>query len=178
MTLRRPVVERIAAATLRDGGVTADLRTGALLPPVDAWYLPRRPDRTRIVPGDDFLAGAVADFLAAEAPLLGEEAAACGEEPAAFGEEPGACGGEPAPHGGARLWLGTWLNPATGRCYLDIVTRAATAAEAVALARRYGAVHGRPIVAVCNPARGLTVAVADGAPIGVSGPRRPPSPGR
>ncbi|MFC7625620.1 hypothetical protein [Microlunatus sp. GCM10028923] len=54
------------------------------------------------------------------------------------------------------LWLGTWINPATGRCYLDLITRHRNQHEALRLARLYSHAGGRWIVAICNPLRQQT----------------------
>lgn len=121
----------VAEVTARDGGASVDVAAGCVLEPVDAWYLPRYPDRTRIVPPDEDLAAAIAAFMAAQAQSLTEP----------------------------DLWMGSWIDPASGACYLDLVTRVATAECAVELARHYSARYGRRVLAVCNPARKSTAPV-------------------
>lgn len=63
------------------------------------------------------------------------------------------------------LWLGTWINPATGGCYLDLITRHPDQHEARRLARRYSHRGGRKIIAICNPGRRQTRPVWD-EPVG------------
>ena len=121
------LADEIVAATLADGGATVDVTSGTLLTADDSWYFPRYPECTRIVPVDG-LAAAVLAFAIDHEDVLRTE----------------------------RRWLGTWLNPGSGQCYLDVITRSASRSEALALARRYGREGGRRILAICNPLRQAT----------------------
>ena len=123
-----PLVEQIVRMTLDHGGTTADLRTMRIQPVEDAWYFPRFPERTMIVTLTE-LGSSVSRFIE-----LHREALITGG-----------------------LWLGTWINPETRTCYLDLITRSADQHEAVELARRYSRDGGRKIIAICNPSRRLTV---------------------
>lgn len=116
----------IARATLANGGATVDVAAGRLLPPDDRWYFPRHPARTRIVP-PQCLQDSVATFIT-----------------------------DHRQHFHDGLYLGTWLNPHTTTCYLDLITATPDKHEALALARRYSHQSGRKIVAICNPLRALT----------------------
>jgi hypothetical protein len=130
------VLAGVAAATRRNGGATVDAGTGALRAPDDRWYFPRYPDLTAIVPPAG-LEGALGAFVEHHRGRLASEG----------------------------LLLGTWIRPATGHCYLDLITSAAGSAEALVLARRFSRLHGRRILAVCNPLRGRTLEVwADEVP--------------
>ncbi|HEY3503044.1 MAG TPA: hypothetical protein VGN37_09735 [Actinocatenispora sp.] len=120
-------VGHVARVTRATGGATADLAARCLVAPADVWYLPRYPGLTRIV-APRGLAGSLAGFLAEHRRLLM----------------------------GGGLLLGTWINPETGSCYLDLITQAATRRAGVALARRYSREGGRRIIAICNPLRGTT----------------------
>lgn len=125
----------VARVTVASGGATADLAARLLVPPADVWYFPRFPGRTRIV-GVAGLAGSVAAFVAEHRRLLV----------------------------GRGLLLGTWINPATGACFLDLITQAPSRRAGLTLARRYSREDGRRIIALCNPFRGTTVPVWDDAP--------------
>lgn len=123
----------VAIATLERGGVTTRPETMAFLDALDAWGFPRHPSRTVILPPQADLLGELRAFIRRNAALLG------------------------APE----CWLGTWVNPATGCCYLDITTSRADLAEAQAVARMLSAQEGRKIVALYNPLRGQTVYLWD-----------------
>lgn len=126
------LVEQIVRLTLDHGGTTADLMTMRTLPAVDAWYFPRFPERTMIVPLTD-LAPSVHRFIGLHRDTLTDD----------------------------NIWLGTWINPETRACYLDLITRNADQHEALKLARRYSRVGGRKIIAICNPRRRQTRQVWD-----------------
>ena len=87
-------VLELAIATLERGGVTAKIDTCQLLEPIDAWGLPRYPDRTVVLPPETYLPHAIMTFIEKNEPCLME----------------------------ADNWLGTWIDPHTGICYLDITT--------------------------------------------------------
>jgi hypothetical protein len=124
------LVEQIVRATLDHGGTTADLRTMKIVPAIDAWYFPRFPERTMIVALTD-LDSSVSRFIEVHRETLIT----------------------------GNLWLGTWINPETRACYLDLITRTADQHEALHLARRYSRDGGRKIIAICNPSRRQTLDV-------------------
>ncbi|HVU67403.1 MAG TPA: hypothetical protein VHD63_09760 [Ktedonobacteraceae bacterium] len=78
--------------TLERGGVTANVLTRQLLPPVDAWCVPRYPEKTRILPPGSDMMPALRAFV---------------EQHQAALASPG-------------IWLGTWIHPLTRCCHLDI----------------------------------------------------------
>jgi hypothetical protein len=82
----------VAIATLERGGVTSNVATYQFLSPIDAWGFPKYPSKTRM--------------LAPGANLV--------EELMQFIEHNYTCLLE------ADTWLGTWINPQTRCCYLDI----------------------------------------------------------
>lgn len=82
----------ICTTTLERGGVTSKIDTGQFFASTEAWGLPKYPDRTVILsPGADLKQEITAFILANELYLRQPD-----------------------------CWLGTWINPATGNCYLDI----------------------------------------------------------
>jgi hypothetical protein len=84
----------VCVATLERGGVTSKIDTYQFLSAVEAWGVPKYPDRTVIlVPGTSLLQEVGAFIQANEAWL----------------KEPD-------------CWLGTWIDPDTSNCYLDITT--------------------------------------------------------
>jgi hypothetical protein len=117
------LLHQIVARTVQDGGATFDLAALAFAGPGDFWYFPRYPSRTRMVD----LSGLY-------------------EEISAFVEH----NREICAH--AAVWLGTWINPHSGKCYLDLTTRLADRDEALREARRVSEVEGRKIVTIYNPA--------------------------
>lgn len=118
--------------TRGNGGATADLATMRILPPEDVWYFPRFPDRTMIVAFTD-LDSSIHTFIEMNRGTL--------------------ISGD--------LWLGTWVNPETRACFLDLITCNPDEQEALSLARRYSEDGGRKIIAICNPIRQQTRAVWD-----------------
>jgi hypothetical protein len=126
------LIEQIVRMTVDHGGTTADLRTMKILPAIDAWYFPRFPEWTMIVALTD-LDSSVSHFIEVHREMLIT----------------------------GNLWLGTWINPETRTCYLDLITRTADAQEALALARRYSRYGGRKIIAICNPSRRQTLDLDD-----------------
>jgi hypothetical protein len=112
----------VSIATLEHGGVTSNLHTYQFLAPIDAWGLPRYPEKTLILPpGVDISAG-LRDFIQANTDYL---------------YAPGS-------------WLGTWINPSTHCCHLDITEICPTLEEARAHALQRSATGPRAIVAIYN----------------------------
>lgn|GEM_PF-422919 len=94
--LKRCYFERyvldVCIATMERGGVTSKINTYQFFPSTEAWGVPKYPDRTVILsPGTD-LPRTLAAFIDANATSLREP----------------------------DCWLGTWIDPDTGNCYLDI----------------------------------------------------------
>ncbi|HEY5005538.1 MAG TPA: hypothetical protein VII61_20415 [Ktedonobacteraceae bacterium] len=85
-------VLEVCIATIERGGVTSKIDTHQFFSSSEAWGIPKYPDKTVILlPGTD-LPYQITTFIS-----LNE---ACLREP--------------------DCWLGTWINPGTGNCYLDI----------------------------------------------------------
>ncbi len=105
-------VLEVCIATLERGGTTSRPDTYQFLLSVEAWGLPKYPDRTVILPPDANLPQAVTAFIHKNADFFQEQ----------------------------NCWLGTWIDPQTNHCYLDITciyTRLDEARrEAIALCHR------------------------------------------
>jgi hypothetical protein len=85
-------VLEVCIATIERGGVTSKIDTHQFFSSSEAWGIPKYPDKTVILlPGTD-LPHQITTFIS-----LNE---VCLREP--------------------DCWLGTWINPSTGNCYLDI----------------------------------------------------------
>ncbi|MEV6283372.1 hypothetical protein [Kribbella sp. NPDC051770] len=123
-------IHRITTRTLTTGGATFDLTTLSFVPPADYWYFPRHPSRTAIV-DQHHLAAELATFI-------DHNRAVCET---------------------AGTWLGTWLNPSSGQCYLDVTTRLADRDAALREARRVSDLEGRRVVSIYNPGRDRTAYV-------------------
>jgi hypothetical protein len=123
----------VAIATLEHGGVTARLDTGEFLRAADMWGFPKYPSRTAILPPASDLVGALKAFIRHNEPLLLEP----------------------------KCWLGTWINPTNGCCYLDITTSCADLDEARRVAQELSARDGRKIVALYNAGRNQTIYLWD-----------------
>jgi hypothetical protein len=119
----------VSIATRERGGVTSKVDTYQFLNPIDAWGMPKYPDKTVILPPGANIAQGITDFIQCNA--------ACLREP--------------------DCWLGTWINPTTDECYLDITTiypcLEEARCEAIALSRT----AQRRIVALYNFKHGQTV---------------------
>src|SRR5712691_10697908 len=82
----------VTISTIERGGITSQLNTYQFLSGVDAWGFPKYPAKTVILPPEVDLCVAIKQFVEVnECYLL----------------EPGS-------------YLGTWINPHTRHCYLDI----------------------------------------------------------
>lgn len=78
--------------TVEQGGVTANMLTRQFLPPIDAWCVPRYPEKTLILSPGTNLLPALRTFIQHNlADLQSSE-----------------------------TWLGTWINPLTRCCHLDV----------------------------------------------------------
>lgn len=82
----------VSITTLERGGVTTKVDTHQFLAPIEAWGLPKYPDKTMILPPEANLAREIAAFIQLHEACLKE----------------------------ADCWLGTWIDPSTNNCYLDI----------------------------------------------------------
>ncbi|HET8846360.1 MAG TPA: hypothetical protein VFN35_33165 [Ktedonobacteraceae bacterium] len=123
-------------ATLELGGVTCNLSTHQFLVPIDAWGLPRYPDKTLILPPDADIFAALCHFIDRNAEAL-------------FAPD---------------SWLGTWINPTTGYCHLDITEICHDFAEACVQASQRSATCTRAIVAIYNFKHKQTVYLQEEAP--------------
>lgn len=105
-------VLKVCTTTLERGGTTSRPDTYQFLSSVEAWGLPKYPDKTVILPPDANLPQEVTAFIHDNAHHFRE----------------------------ANCWLGTWIDPQTSHCYLDITgiyTRLEEARrEAIALCHR------------------------------------------
>ena len=115
--------------TLERGWAVAKPKTGAFLPPTDAWGFPKYPDRTITLPPDADLVTALAAFIRSNALFLDEK----------------------------NCWLGTWVNPETKNVYLDITTSCTDLDEALRVTARINAASRRKIIAVDNSSMGEIV---------------------
>jgi hypothetical protein len=83
----------VCIATLERGGVTSKLDTHEFISPTDeAWGLPKYPDKTAILPPGADMVQAITAFIHMNRTYL---------------DEPDS-------------WLGTWIDPSTNICYVDI----------------------------------------------------------
>ena len=112
----------ISIATLERGGVTSSLHTYEFLAPVDAWGLPKYPDRTLILPPEACIAEGLWRFIQNNTSYLY------------------------APD----TWLGTWIHPLTRCCHLDITEICPTLDEARHAAYMYSQSGQREIIALYN----------------------------
>jgi hypothetical protein len=119
----------VSIATLERGGVTTNPMTYQFLAPIDAWGLPKYPGKTAILSPGANIAEELIQFI---------------EENATYLKEPDA-------------WLGTWINPATKCCYLDITTIYPTLEEAKKEALIRSMQESRDIVAIFNFKQNQTV---------------------
>ena len=87
-------VLEICIATIEHGGATSKLDTYCFVSATEAWGVPRHPDKTAILPPGRNLVQEIKHFIAANETYLREP----------------------------NSWLGTWIDPYTGNCYLDITT--------------------------------------------------------
>src|SRR5947208_11302754 len=115
--------------TLEKGGITSQLSTYHFLDPIDAWGFPKYPAKTAILPPDIDLCAELRRFIEANEGYL---------------REPGS-------------YLGTWINPHTQHCYLDITTSRKELDEARQEAMAISLRDGRRIVALYNILRGQLV---------------------
>ena len=82
----------LCIVTLERGGVTSNMLTRQFLPPIDAWCVPRYPEKTLILPPGANLLPEIRTFVCQNHALLQD----------------------------ADAWLGTWINPFTRCCHLDV----------------------------------------------------------
>jgi len=129
---KRYILE-VAIATLEQGMTASKLETYRFLPPVDAWGFPKYPGRTVILPPGADLSEELVKFVEANEPHLREP----------------------------DCWLGTWINPHTQHCYLDITTSCRCLEEARRVAMELSTKGGRKIVAIYNAKLDETVYLWD-----------------
>lgn len=122
-------LRQVARATARQGGVTTYVQKRQFLAPIDAWHFPKYPGRTSILAPATPLVPALRHFIIANEYIWREP----------------------------DCWLGTWINPATHCCYLDITTYLVDLEEARRVALELSVREGRAIVALYNAKRNQTV---------------------
>jgi len=122
-------LQKIANATLADGGAAFKLDTCQFLPPMDIWAFPKYPGRTAIIPSNIDLVAALRDFISRNEQYL--RVSDC--------------------------WLGTWIHPQTGDYYLDVTTSCEGFDTAMKMALEVSQREGRKIVAIYNSKRRETV---------------------
>ena len=110
----------VSIATLERGGVTSKLDTYQFLDPIDAWGFPKYPSRTRVLDPRANLAQAIARFIQENDAYLRE----------------------------ADAWLGTWVNPNTRNCHIDVTTISLGLEEARQEAIKRGQMASRAILAL------------------------------
>lgn len=82
----------LCIVTLEQGGVTSNIRTRQFLPPIDAWCVPKYPEKTLILPPGTNLMPSLKAFILQHRGVLHSP----------------------------DTWLGTWIHPVTQCCHLDI----------------------------------------------------------
>lgn len=119
----------VCIATIEQGGVTSKLDTYQFLSPIDAWAIPKYPDKTVILSSSADLQQEIAAFI-----LKNE---VCLRYP--------------------DCWLGTWIEPVTRHCYLDIATLYFCLDDAVQEAQALSSRGQRKIVALYDFKRGQAI---------------------
>ncbi|GCE27271.1 hypothetical protein KDA_27550 [Dictyobacter alpinus] len=119
----------ICIATMEQGGVTSKLDTHQFLSLIDAWAIPKYPDKTVILPPHADLHDALLSFVARNEKYLRY----------------------------ADCWLGTWIEPETHNCYLDVVSLCFCLDDAVQKAQALSLSAQRKIVAVYDFKRGEAI---------------------
>jgi len=127
-TFEKYILE-VSIATLERGGVTTNPNTYQFLDPIDAWGLPKYPGKTAILPPEANIAEELIRFIQVNNMHL---------------QEPD-------------VWLGTWINPNTKCCHLDITTIYPTLEEAKREAFLRSMLESRTIVAIYNFKQNQTV---------------------
>jgi hypothetical protein len=85
-------VLEVCIATLERGGATSKLNTYEFVSPIDAWGIAKYPGKTAILPPEANLPQEITAFIHTNKGYL---------------QQPD-------------CWFGTWIDPCTGNCYLDI----------------------------------------------------------
>ncbi len=102
----------LCIVTLERGGVTSNMITRQFLPPIDAWCVPKYPERTLILPPGANLLSGLREFIQMNSTALHSP----------------------------DTWLGTWINPFTRCCHLDVTELCPNFDEALRKAQKYGQV--------------------------------------
>jgi hypothetical protein len=127
-TFEKYILE-VSIATLERGGVTTNPNTYQFLSPIDAWGLPKYPGKTAILQPEANIAEELIQFIQVNTMHL---------------QEPD-------------VWLGTWINPNTQCCHLDITTIYPTLEEAMSEAFLRSMHESRTIVAIYNFKQNQTI---------------------
>lgn len=119
----------VCIATLKQGGVTSKLDTYQFVSPIDAWAIPKYPDQTVILSPSADLQAAVTSFVIQNEIYLRMP----------------------------DCWLGTWIEPDTHNCYLDVSSLCFCLDDAVQEARALSRRAQRKIVALYDFKRGQAI---------------------
>ncbi len=119
----------VSIATLERGGATSDPHTYQFLTPIDAWGLPRYPEKTLILTPEADLVAGLKQFLQTNGAYLRSP----------------------------ETWLGTWINPHTRCCHLDITEIYPSLEEARREALKRNERAGQSIIALYNFKRKQTI---------------------
>ncbi|GLV58906.1 hypothetical protein KDH_57340 [Dictyobacter sp. S3.2.2.5] len=119
----------VCIATITQGGVTSKLDTYQFVSPIEAWAIPKYPDQTVILPPNADLQAAVRSFVVQNELYLRM----------------------------SDYWLGTWIEPETHNCYLDITSLCFCLDDAVQQARALSSSAQRKIVALYDFKRGQAI---------------------
>lgn len=123
----------VCITTLERGGVTSKLDTYQFLPSIDAWAIPKYPDKTVILAPHKNLHKDLHKEI--ESFIIQNEA---------YLKHPD-------------CWLGTWIDPVTHNCYLDIATLYFCLDDAVQKALSLSNQGQRKIVALYDFKRGQAI---------------------
>ncbi|MCD6476507.1 MAG: hypothetical protein J7K85_09665, partial [Anaerolineaceae bacterium] len=115
-------IQDVVVSTLENGGSASRIDTYQLLKPEDVWRFPKYPGKTAILPPDVCLSVELEKFIEVNGTYLREP----------------------------ECWLGTWINPQTKHCYLDITTGCKNLEKAQQAALDISKKEGRKIVAIYN----------------------------
>lgn len=123
----------VAITTLEKGGSASRPETFQFLQPTDVWRFPKYPGKTVILPPDADLLEGIKQFIELNQAHLQE----------------------------SDCWLGTWINPHSKHCYLDISTSRSDLEDSRQAALAISEKEGRKIVAMYNSKLEQTVYLGD-----------------
>ncbi len=121
-SMSNEVINQIIRQTIKNGGATYDVFRMQFVEVDDYWYFPKHPSKTKIV-NIDVLEEEIRNFIKDNASFWKEDL----------------------------VFLGTWVNPNSKKCYLDITTKVVDKDTAKAMSRQVSEKEGRKIVTIYNP---------------------------